>query len=82
MAKEQEQKAKLSYEELEQVAINLKRQLDEVNRANEIRDMAYFCLSLLDHKDSLKPETVEKVVVFLDRLVPTAREQEGAAEKE
>lgn len=80
MAKEQEQN-KLSYEELEQAAINLKKQVDEFSRVNEIRDMAFFCMQLLDHKDVLKPETVEKIVTFLDRVVPIPRDQEGAAEE-
>jgi hypothetical protein len=81
MAKEQkEQKDELSYNELKNVAAQLQQQLAERDAAlrnvNEIREMAYICLQLLDHKDVLPEEMLTKVLDFLDKLIPVPKEQQ------
>ena len=82
MAKEQEQQqpAKLSYDELEHIAADLQQQLAEsraqLRNVNEIREMAYMCVELLKHKNVLPPPTFEKVVNFIDRIIPIPKEQE------
>jgi len=81
MAKEQkEQKDELSYNELKNVAAQLQQQLAERDAAlrnvNEIREMAYICLQLLDHKDVLHEEMLTKVLDFLDKLIPVPKEQQ------
>lgn len=82
MAKEQKKQTnKLTYDELEAVAANLQRQNAELSRMNEIRDMAYFCLQLLDHKDVLTEDMLTKTLAFLDRIIPVPK-QEGAAEEQ
>lgn len=85
MAKEQkEQKPKLSYEELEQVAAQLQQQAAEaqaqLRNVNEIREMAYMCIELLKYKDVLPPVTFNKVVDFIDKLVPVPKEKTENAE--
>lgn len=81
MAKEQIKNNKLTYDELEAVAMNLQKQNAELSRMNEIRDMAYFCLQLLEHKEVLPDEMISKVINFLDRIIPVPK-QEGAAEQQ
>lgn len=81
MAEEKKNK-KLSYEELERVCIDLQGKLNEVGRVNEIREMAYMCIELLKCGDQLPSELKNKVVNFLDKLIPVPKEQEGAAEKQ
>jgi len=81
MAKEQIKNNKLTYDELEAVAMNLQKQNAELSRMNEIRDMAYFCLQLLEHKEVLPDEMISKVITFLDRIIPVPK-QEGAAEQQ
>jgi len=81
MVKEQkEQKDELSYNELKNVAAQLQQQLAERDAAlrnvNEIREMAYICLQLLDHKDVLPKEMLTKVLDFLDKLIPVPKEQQ------
>lgn len=81
MAKEQkEQKDELSYNELKNVAAQLQQQLAERDAAlrnvNEIREMAYICLQLLDHKDVLTGDMLTKVLDFLDKLIPVPKEQQ------
>lgn len=76
----EQDKKKLSYKELEQVAVELQRQLAEqtsaLNRINEIRDMTSVGIALLEHFDKLLPETKEKLLAFIDKIVPVPRTQE------
>ena len=81
MAEERKNK-KLSYEELERVCIDLQTKLNEVGRVNEIREMAYLCIEMLKCGEQLPAELKQKVVNFLDRLIPVPKEQEGAAEEQ
>ena len=78
--KKQEQK-KLSYGELEQVCAELQRRLNEQNRVNEIREMAYLSLEVLKCGDNVPAGIRTKAAVFIDKLIPVPK-QEGAAEKE
>lgn len=84
MAKEQnnnQESHKLSYEELEQVCVNLQNQLRDQNRVNEIREAAYLCIEVLKCGDNVPAGTRTKAANFIDRLIPVPK-QEGAAEKE
>lgn len=81
MAKEQNEKNdKLSYKELENVAAQLQQQLAERDAAlrnvNEIREMAYVCLQLLEHHQVLPADMLKKVLAFLDKLIPVPKETE------
>lgn len=81
MAKEQnEQKQKLSYEELENVAAQLQQQVAEreaaLRNVNEVREMSYICLQLLEHHDVLPEDMLRKVLVFLDRIIPVPKSKE------
>lgn len=76
---EKEQNNKPSYEELEQYCIQLQSKLQEQNRVSEFRDMVAVCLELLKYKDVLPEHTFNKVVDFIDKVVPVPKEQEGAA---
>jgi hypothetical protein len=79
MAEERKNK-KLSYEELERVCIDLQTKLNEVGRVNEIREMAYLCIEMLKCGEQLPADLKQKVVKFLDRLIPVPKE-EGAPDK-
>lgn len=79
MAEEQNKKNKPSYEELEQYCVQLQNQVRNQNSVNEFRDMVAVCLELLNHIEILHPETREKVLTFIDKVVPVPKEQEGAA---
>lgn len=72
---------KLSYEQLEHVCAELQGRLNEVGRVNEIREMAYLCIEMLKCGEQLPAELKQKVVNFLDRLVPVPKE-EGAPDKQ
>ena len=72
---------KLSYEQLERVCAELQGRLNEVGRVNEIREMAYLCIEMLKCGEQLPADLKQKVVNFLDRLIPVPKE-EGAPDKE
>ena len=80
MAKEQN-KNKMSYEELEQYCIQLQNQVQNQSRVSEFREMVAVCLELLKYKDVLPEDTFKKVTDFIDKVVPVPKEQEGAAEE-
>ena len=79
MANEAKKGQKLPYNELEQVASNLQRRVNELEyaaqRTNDIRDAAYLCIQMLEHKDVLPDDTIIKIVKFLDRLIPVAKDE-------
>jgi hypothetical protein len=81
MAKEQNKQNKPSYEELEQYCAQLHAQLQNQNRVSEFREMIAVCIELLNHKDVLPESTFNKVVDFIDKVVPVPKEQEGAAQE-
>ena len=78
----QQEPRKLSYEELEQVCVNLQNQLRDHSRVSEFRDMIAVCIELLKYKDVLREDTFNKVLDFIDKVVPVPKEQEGAAQGE
>lgn len=79
MAEKEEKK--LSYEELEQVAAQLKQNLDDcverLRKVDNIREVAYLCTSLLPNLDKLEESTQKKVLKFIDNLIPVVKEQQG-----
>ena len=81
MAKEQNKQNKPSYEELEQYCAQLHAQLQNQNRVSEFREMIAVCIELLNHKDVLPESTFNKVVDFIDKVVPVPKEQDGAAQE-
>lgn len=84
MAKEQDNQ-KLSYKDLEQVAAELQHRLrdaeEALRRMNEVRDMAYLCMQLLEHHEVLPDAMLAKVLAFLDKIIPVPREDNAEEAK-
>lgn len=66
----------LSYEELAQMCATLQGEVDGYRRINEIREMVAICIELLKYKDALPKATFDKVVAFIDKIIPVAKDKE------
>lgn len=81
MANEQQkQDEQISYNQLRDIATQLQQRNSELEaqmrQMNEIREMAYMCIQLLEHKDALPDAMLAKVLNFLDRLIPVPKDNE------
>jgi hypothetical protein len=79
MGKEQNKNdQQISYEQLRDVAAQLQQRNNDLEsqlrQMNEIREMAYMCIQLLEHKDAMPPLMLNKVINFLDRLIPVPKD--------
>ena len=79
MAEEQKkQDQQISYDQLRSIAAQLQQRNSEleaqVRQINEVREMAYMCIQLLEHKDALPKLMLDKVISFLDKLVPVPKD--------
>lgn len=86
MDNEQKQKKKLTYNELEHVAAQLQQQVADMQaqlrNVNEIREMSYICLQMLEHHEALPKPMLDKVLTFLDRLIPVPKDQQDDNKEE
>ena len=82
MADKENKDGKLSYDELLNVANQLQgrvnKQEETLRQINEFREMTAICLELLKYLDQLRPETKEKVLDFIDKVVPVPKEEASA----
>lgn len=83
MAEQTKKENKLSYDELVNVARQLQERVNEqervLNRVNEFREMTALCVELLKYVEILRPETKEKVLDFIDKVVPVPKETQEEA---
>lgn len=83
MAEQTKKDGKLSYDELVNVATQLQERVNEqdrmLNRINDFREMTALCVELLKYFEVLRSETKEKVLDFIDKVVPVPKEEKEEA---
>lgn len=71
---------KLTYNQLQDVASQLQRRNADLEstlqRINDFREMTALCVELLKYFDVLHEGTQRKILDFIDRVVPTPKEEQ------